>query len=1058
MRRRPGSVLAPEHLEPRRFLADSAAALAFTAEVADADSDVAMIRWQGQDYFAFRDSYVLRMPQTNAATSAGLWDYASDEPAVEPGWSLRSLGAGFFEVTTPGATVADVSAWSLQSGVLFISPNEALEKQALDPQKFPSPPDPKFQQYQWGLHNTGTPTGTQPPEGPLFPRKADADIDAPEAWNMDGQTYTGSKAIIVAVLDDGIDWRHPDLAENMWNRDNAIDITTGNRVTIPNTVTGVFGWDSAENDPDVPGQGLYSITPNPKNLLTNEAINDSHGTHVAGIIGAKAQNGKGIAGVNWDVGLYSAKIFKDGGKWGGSAAFIDAVNRIVTLRTQYRQAIVAANASFYTYSATTGLAMLAGVQRLNEAGIVLVAAAGNGYDKCREDGVGDKNDADTPYCWDLPVYPANLVGSTAKAPVDNVISVASSTARDTLSRFSNWGPATVDIAAPGENIWSTVCTVAAERVPNSAVFSTYATHEPFEDGNPGGQPERRMAYRTVPQPLVTYKNPVTGQIDQAGGYASMSGTSMSAAYVSGTIALASYFYNFVTGSLPSVAFLRSAILEGADTVATLTYTEKFGTPGMTDPDYHQDLQNNAREGMFHQPSIDDPAEPRVHRIAGDRRLNAFGTMKWCRDNLPPSVVITDARRLEGDVGTTQATFTARLLDIKNLAVAANAKVTVLYWTEDIAGGAQGGVDYVAIPSASPKSFAIPAGQTQATFTVDILGDTIAEPDESFRVRFRMSIDSTDYWARDYWARTKAAACTIVDDDPSDAKPLVRFIVGGTGNPVTREVSEPSTGMMTILIGVELDRVAKKAVAVPYEIKTPGFVPSMQASDMADLAKSYEPSPLPGWTQAMALAEYQKFAAAPSLDYVAQRGSVTIAAGQRSASIPVRILADGLVEPREYLSLRLLPPNLGVLKDASRVKVIAISDPPGPPVISQLIAPAPVTEGADAVFRLELLAPLPAGTSLAIFFTVLDGTARSGFDYVQPTVLKAVIPAGQSAAEIRVRTIRDALVEPVGETFVLRVWKAVYTRGNGTSLDLKISPISATASIRDPVPGQLKAGL
>lgn len=134
-------------------------------------------------------------------------------------------------------------------GVAFAEPNYLFELRA-------EPNDPLFGQ-EWGLNNTG-----QVVAG--VPGVPDADIDAPEAW----ETTTGSSDVLVAIVDDGVDIDHPDLAANI-----------------------VGGYDFGFNDSD-PRQDSY----------------DGHGSHVAGTVGAVGNNGVGVAGVNWTTGLYAMKV------------------------------------------------------------------------------------------------------------------------------------------------------------------------------------------------------------------------------------------------------------------------------------------------------------------------------------------------------------------------------------------------------------------------------------------------------------------------------------------------------------------------------------------------------------------------------------------------------------------------------------------------------------------------------------------------------------------------------------------------------------------------------
>src|SRR5690606_25953748 len=180
-----------------------------------------------------------------------------------------------------------------------------------------TPNDPSFNQ-QWALHNTGQSGGT-----------VDADIDAPEAWDITtgGITATGD-SIVVAVVDGGFYLNHPDLKPNLFK----------NRQEIPNN-----GVDDDGNGyiDDFDGWNAY-------NNNGNLSSGDNHGTHVAGIIGAKGNNNAGVSGVNWNV-----KIMPIRGSSGTTSVVVAAYGYAAKMRKLYNQTngakgafVVATNASF----------------------------------------------------------------------------------------------------------------------------------------------------------------------------------------------------------------------------------------------------------------------------------------------------------------------------------------------------------------------------------------------------------------------------------------------------------------------------------------------------------------------------------------------------------------------------------------------------------------------------------------------------------------------------------------------------------------------------------------
>ena len=245
----------------------------------------------------------------------------------------------------------------------------------------------------WPLDNTGQTGGA-----------ADADIDAPAAWEV---TH-GSSSMVVAVIDTGVDYAHPDLAGNMWVN---VDEVAGDGIDNDGNgfVDDVHGYDFINGDGDpMDDQG--------------------HGTHVAGTIGAVGNNGLGVTGINWDVQIMALKFLGADGSGSGSDA-------IEAIRYAVDNGAVISNNSWGgdPYSQ----AMHDAIAEARDQQHIFVAAAGNG----NAFGVGIDNDA-------TPFYPSGY-------DLDNVISVAAVDHNDDLGSFSNFGATSVDLAAPGVNILST---------------------------------------------------------------------------------------------------------------------------------------------------------------------------------------------------------------------------------------------------------------------------------------------------------------------------------------------------------------------------------------------------------------------------------------------------------------------------------------------------------------------------------------------------------------------------------------------------------------------------
>jgi len=260
----------------------------------------------------------------------------------------------------------------------------------------------------WGLHNTG-----QDVNGTVG--TADVDIDAPEAWDI----TTGSSNVIIAVIDSGIAYDHPDLAANMWRNPGE---TPNDGIDNDNNklVDDYFGYDFRSDDSE------------PMDPINLTGGNPGHGTHVAGTIGAVGNNNSGVTGVMQKVKLMALKA---GGVDNGltSAAIIQAINYAVSKGAR------AINASF-TRGGDCSKFEYDAYRAANTAGVMVLAAAGND---------GTDNDI-------IPFFPSGYSVATSCGPaLPNVISVAAITQTGAKASFSNFGPTSVQIAAPGVNTNST---------------------------------------------------------------------------------------------------------------------------------------------------------------------------------------------------------------------------------------------------------------------------------------------------------------------------------------------------------------------------------------------------------------------------------------------------------------------------------------------------------------------------------------------------------------------------------------------------------------------------
>ncbi len=248
----------------------------------------------------------------------------------------------------------------------------------------------------------------------------DVDMDVLEAWAALKEREADKREVIVAIIDTGVDYKHPDLVDHMWK--NPREIPDDNIDNDNNGyVDDVYGWDFYNDDATV---GHYQYSELLGKEVADPRDNDDHGTHVAGIIAASADNGIGIAGVasGVDVKIMVLKI-NGGPKGTGSlASAVEAVKYATKMGADI------CNLSWGTSQYSEELKKV-----MEESDMLFVAAAGNS---------GDNNN-------ELPMYPASF-------GLNNLISVTFIDPAGELTLLSNYGSSTVDIAAPGEDIFSTV--------------------------------------------------------------------------------------------------------------------------------------------------------------------------------------------------------------------------------------------------------------------------------------------------------------------------------------------------------------------------------------------------------------------------------------------------------------------------------------------------------------------------------------------------------------------------------------------------------------------------
>ncbi len=304
---------------------------------------------------------------------------------------VRKLSIARAELVTlePGTPVkATASKLESSDVVEFAEPNYIVRASV-------TPNDPLYGNL-WGLNNTGQTGGT-----------ADADIDAPEAWN----SYTGGNDVTVAVVDTGVDYNHVDLNDNMWTNSGEAGTKATNGIDDDGNgfVDDWRGYDFANND-------------------GNPIDDNFHGTHVAGTIAGEGNNGVGVTGVSWDANIMPVKFLDSG----GSGSLTDGAEALDYAASMGASVV---NGSF-GYTATSGSELERAVIESHPDTLYVFSAGNNGRN----------NDGATRN------YPCSH-------PSDNIICVGATWHNDERASFWNWASAyganSVDVFAPGVDILST---------------------------------------------------------------------------------------------------------------------------------------------------------------------------------------------------------------------------------------------------------------------------------------------------------------------------------------------------------------------------------------------------------------------------------------------------------------------------------------------------------------------------------------------------------------------------------------------------------------------------
>ena len=302
----------------------------------------------------------------------------------------RRIGLGVHVLRVRrGQVRSAIARLRAQPGVRYAEPDYIESVSAV-------PNDPSFG-LQWGYQNNGQTvnnvSGTPGADEHLVP-----------AWDV----TTGSASIVIGEVDTGVDYTHPDLAANIWSNPGGIG----------SCGAGTHG---------------YNVIASTCDPMDDDTVYGGHGTHVAGILGARGNNGVGVTGVNWNTSILPVKWVNSSGS-GTTSNLISALDWLLRAK-QAGVNIRVVNDSQTWVGTAYSQALSDEIDLLGQSGILFVTAAGN---------TGDNNDDPG-----LRRYPCAYDRPTE-------ICVTATNQQDQLPSWANYGPTTVDIAAPGNNIYSTL--------------------------------------------------------------------------------------------------------------------------------------------------------------------------------------------------------------------------------------------------------------------------------------------------------------------------------------------------------------------------------------------------------------------------------------------------------------------------------------------------------------------------------------------------------------------------------------------------------------------------
>jgi subtilisin family serine protease len=864
----------------------------------------------------------------------------------------------------------------------------------------------------WGLHNTGQ-----------FGGKPDADIDAPEAWDI----LHDAGNVIVAVIDTGVRVTHEDLAANLWINPGESGFDS-------------VGLDKRSNGKDDDGNG-YVDDVNGINAIVglNTPIDDhGHGTHVAGTIGAVGNNGVGVVGVAWRVQLMALKFlntFADG-------SISDAIECIEYARSKEAKII---NASWGWYGVNSS-ALRDAIRTAGNAGIIFVAATGNN---------GNNNDTN-------PLYPASF-------DLDNIIAVAATTRADQIAEWSNFGSTRVHLGAPGEEIlscghtndiayryWSGTSMAVPHVVGACALLRSRHATDSYV------QIIHRLLSATDPLPSLAGKCISGGRLNLQRALVASDQPVISLSELDPEA--------LETGANPGVIrFHRTGDPSQAIEVRwTFSGTASNGL----------DFQQLPETSPFPAGAQADLTITPIDDAEGEGTETVIVTLLDGPGYIVGSPRTATVRIADNDQPPTteEPVISLSELDPEALETGANPGVIRFHRTGDpsqaievrwtFSGTASNGLDFQQLPETSP----FPTG-AQADLTITPIDDGEFEGNETVTVTL---LDGPGYRV----GSPNTATLTILDNDEPPPPPptltitatdnsasesgdtgiftisrtgsmasalTVGYTIDGTaGNgtdygtlsgSVTIDAGSPSAAV--VVTPLEDDLVEASETVTLTISQNPGYIVGSPAAATITIADNDKPPPLPtvtvtaddadaaepdnagsftvhrtGSTASALTVTYTLSGTAQNgTDYQTMSTSVTIAAGASSASVAVNPIDDSVVEGDETVVLTIVS-NSAYTAGSPGDATVTIADndqsPPLRPVVAVLATDALASEAGpdNGAFRITRTGSTAA--ALTVRF-VLTGTARNGVDY-QTIASSVIIPAGATSATITVRPVNDPFIE------------------------------------------------